>query len=62
MRIPGLGHSDEQLVAFAQLGVNELVKRDSAVHYVSLSQARSVLESLEVFAGLRNQGNGNPLS
>src|SRR6516165_11017759 len=58
----GLVVPDEQITAFFQLGVDELIQGDGAVHQVRLGQAGPVLEVLQILRGLRYQGNSDPVS
>jgi hypothetical protein len=53
---------DKHLPAIAQLRVDELVERDRPVSNISLRQVRPFLQKLEIRAGLRYQGNGDPVS
>src|SRR5215471_21163285 len=58
----GLVVPDEQITPFFQLGVDELIQGDGAVHQVRLGQTGPVLEVLQILRGLWYQGNSDPVS
>lgn len=62
MRLSCFGISDDQFITGTQVGVEEIVRRNSAVNKIGPRQVRTLLELSETSLNCRDQRNGEWLA